>query len=125
MRRSAFACGLLGALLIAGGAEARGYSCVDADHAPDKQWNLKQDDAVQMLGDWEGQADAKSGNFMLRFCGEYDDGNPMILINAFRVHHGKRRCDDPENFSMLYDPKVRSFGEKISGQAFCTEGVER
>jgi len=120
MTRSGLALAAFAAVLFfARGAAAETYSCIDADHTPDKQWEINQEQAVNLLTDIEAQPFGKKQGFTYRFCGVQENGQYVILINFLKERDGHTYCGSDDNFALFYDPQKRTFSDKLTGD-FCT-----
>lgn len=110
-------CGPAGASAPAGGgAQASAYDCANPDAAPEGHWDMAQDQAKAFYTDAMSQPFASG--FLLRFCGVIVKGEQLVMIGAIRMNGSERVCDDPSNFGLIYDPKKRSYGDKVVGQTF-------
>ncbi len=109
------------ALLIASGAQARGYNCAVPADRPEGRWEMDPALPMQIIQDIGAQKfNTPDHRYKYRFCGSVENGQQMIMVGMILLKDTGPVCDAPENFAIFYDPKARTFGTPIPGVTFCS-----
>jgi hypothetical protein len=107
------------ALVIASGAQARGYNCAVPADRPEGRWDMDQALSMQVIHDIGDQRIGAPAHHKYRFCGSIENGQQLIMVGMILLKDSGPVCDAPENFAIFYDPKARTFGKPIPGATFC------
>ena len=107
------------AVLLAGGAQARGYNCAVPADRPEGRWSMDQALSMQIIGDISAQGIGAPVHYKYRLCGSVENGQQMVMIGFIALKDSGPACDAPENFAIFYDPKAHTFGTPIPGVTFC------